>query len=112
MTNFPDFIMREANLVGKAQQNTEDVEGYYYTANDGSQAVLWTCRSEKISKEHRHYFDEYMLCISGQYTVISDGKETLLYPGDEIFIPAGTLQSGRCISGTRSLHVFGATRIK
>ena len=57
MKDFPDFIKREANRVGKSQQNTEDIEGYYYTASDGSQAALWTQYADRTSKEHCHDFD-------------------------------------------------------
>ena len=112
MKDFPDFIKREENRVGKAQQNTDDIEGYYYTANDGSQAALWTHYSDRTSKGHCHDFDEYMVCLSGQYIVIMNGAETVLGPGDEILIPKGTLQSGRAIAGTRCIHLFGGTRIK
>lgn len=37
MNGFPDFMKRECNIVPVEQQNTSDIEGYYYTANDGSQ---------------------------------------------------------------------------
>ena len=33
--SFPDFMFREENRIPSAQQNTPDIEGYYYTANDG-----------------------------------------------------------------------------
>lgn len=37
-----------------------------------------TCYSDRISKEHKHEFDEYMVCISGQCTVTMNGKEFVL----------------------------------
>lgn len=41
----------------------------------------------------------------------SGGRETVLHPGDELFIPKGVKQSGRVRAGTRTLHVFGGKRI-
>jgi len=61
---------------------------------------------------HKHDFDEYMVCISGQFTVFMNGQEYVLNPGDELFIPKGTEQGGRCIAGTRTIHAFGGKRIK
>ncbi len=46
---FPDFMKAMQNRVGGAQQNTKDVEGYYYTANDGSQMAFWTCPEDRVS---------------------------------------------------------------
>lgn len=39
-----------------------------------------------------------------------NGEIIVLNPGDELFIPKGTLQSGECIAGTRTIHAFGAKR--
>ncbi len=104
-------MKREANKVPARQQNTPDVEGYYYTASDGSQMAFWTCLADRVSKEHRHDYDEYMVCLSGEYVVTLDGKEIVLRAGDELFIPKGTLQGGRCKAGTRTIHAFGGRRI-
>lgn len=57
-------------------------------------------------------FDEYMVCVSGQYTVIMNYKEYVLNPGDEIFIPKGNEQWGKCIAGTRTIPAFGGKRIQ
>ena len=111
MDNFPEFMKRSVNRVPTLQQNTQDVDGYYYTAQDGSQMAFWTCSSDRISKEHRHDYDEYMICVAGEYIITINGKETILHPGEEIFIPKGTLQGGRCKAGTRTIHAFGGTRI-
>jgi len=100
------------NHIGSSEQNTEDIDGYYFEGNDGNQMAFWTCHTDRVSKEHRHDFDEYMVCVQGEYTAIVDGKETVLNPGDELFIPKGTVQSGRCIAGTRTIHAFGGKRIK
>ena len=31
---FPKFMYNEKNRIPASQQNTPDIEGYYYTAND------------------------------------------------------------------------------
>jgi hypothetical protein len=40
-----------------------------------------------------------------------NGRELRLKPGDELFIPKGTEQWGRCRAGTRTIHAFGGRRI-
>jgi len=111
MKDFPEFMKNPANRVPARQQNTPDVQGYYYTAADGSQMALWICLKDRVSKEHRHDFDEYMVCVSGEYVAVIDGEETMLRAGDELIIPKGALQSGRCKAGTRTIHAFGGKRI-
>ena len=111
LNDFPEFMKSPENRVPAKQQNTADVTGYYYTASDGSQMAFWTCLSDRVSKEHNHDFDEYMICVSGDYIVTIDGKETVLRAGDEVFIPKGTMQGGRCKAGTRTIHAFGGRRI-
>ncbi len=102
----------DANRVPKAAQNTADIEGYYYTANNGNQMAFWTCYADRESKIHKHDFDEYTVCVAGQYTAcFTDGREIVLNPGDELFVPAGTEQWGKSIAGTRTIHAFGGKRI-
>ena len=108
---FPEFMCRPGKRISASQQNTPDIEGYYYTANDGSQMAFWTCLADRVSKEHQHDYDEYMLCVEGEYIVTIDGKEYVLHAGDELFIPRGSLQGGRVKAGTRSIHAFGGKRV-
>ncbi|MBP5158112.1 MAG: cupin domain-containing protein [Treponema sp.] len=108
---FPDFMLREQNRVPAWQQNTPGIEGYYYTGGDGSQMAFWTYTEDRVSKEHRHDYDEYMLCVEGEYVVTIDGVEHTLHAGDELFIPKGSLQGGRVKAGTRSIHAFGGQRV-
>lgn len=112
MNDFPEFMKNPSNKTDSSQQNTPDIEGFYFEGRDGSQMAFWTCYSDRTSKEHSHDFDEYMVCVQGQYIAVVDGKETVLIPGDELFIPKGSLQSGKCIAGTRTIHAFGGRRIK
>jgi quercetin dioxygenase-like cupin family protein len=111
MNDFPAFMRSEANRVPASSQNTEDIEGCYFQGADGSQAAYWTCRSHRVSKRHTHPFDEYMVCVSGQYIAFIEGERHVLNPGDELHIPAGSEQWGECAAGTRTIHVFGGRRI-
>jgi ethanolamine utilization protein EutQ (cupin superfamily) len=111
MKDFPDFMKSAPNHISSNQQNTDDIDGYYYEGKDGSQIAFWTCYADRNSKAHVYNFDEYMVCIAGQYTVIINEQEYILGPGDEILIPKGTVQSGSCIAGTRTIHAFGGKRI-
>lgn len=111
MKDFPGFMKSKSNRISMNQQNTEDIEGYYYQGADGGQMAFWTCRTDRVSSKHTHDFDEYMICVSGQYTAVLDDKEYVLDPGDELFIPRGTEQWAKCIAGTRTIHAFGGRRI-
>ena len=112
MRHFPDFIKNPKNKVRTDQQNTADVEGYYFEGADDCQVAFWECPADRVSKKHTHEFDEYMVCVSGEYTAYLGNKEIVLKPGDELFIPKGTEQWGKCIAGTRTIHAFGGKRIK
>jgi hypothetical protein len=46
--DFPKFMCNEKNLIPASQQNTPDIEGYYYTANDGSQMAFWIYKADRV----------------------------------------------------------------
>ncbi len=98
--------------INPSQQNTADIEGYYFEGKDGSQMAFWECKSNRISQKHTHDFDKYMICVSGEYTAYLNDKMIVLRRGDELFIPKGTEQWGKSIAGTRTIHAFGGKRIK
>lgn len=112
MEHFPDFMKSIKNKVNPSQQNTADIEGYYFEGKDDSQMAFWECYADRISKKHTHDFDEYMICVSGEYTAYLNDKEIILKPGDELIIPKGTEQWGKCKAGTRTIHAFSGKRIK
>ena len=68
MKSFPDFMKNPVNKVDASQQNTTDIDGYYFQGADGAQMAFWECHADKISKTHIHPFDEYMVCVCGEYT--------------------------------------------
>ena len=111
MNDFPAFMKREMNHIDSRQQNTPDIDGYYYEGADGSQICFWTYYSDRESKEAVHEFDEYVLCVSGEYIEIFHDEEHVLHPGDELLIPKGTPHHGRVQKGTRTIHAFGGKRI-
>ena len=111
MKHFPKFMKNSKNRIDASQQNTQDIEGYFFEGADGSQIAFWEYLSDRSSKKHTHDFDEYMVCVSGQYIAYLDDKEIVLKPGDELYIPKGTEQWGKCKAGTRTIHAFGGKRI-
>jgi quercetin dioxygenase-like cupin family protein len=111
MDDFPKFMKNALNHINSNQQNTKDIDGYYFEGNDGSQMAFWTCYSDRESKEQTHEFDEYTVCIAGEYVEIFDGVEHILKSGDEVFVPKGTPHHGRVKAGTRTIHCFGGKRI-
>jgi len=111
MTEFPEFMKRAGRPVDAAQQNTADVEGYWFDGAEG-QMAFWTCREARESQPHTHEFDEYMVVLDGEYILCTDAGETVLRPGNEAVIPRGTRQWGRCSAGTRTIHAFGGQRIR
>jgi len=112
MNNFPEFMKHSSKRIHVSQQITQDIEGYYCESADGSQMAYWEYHSERTSSKHTHLFDEYMVCVGGEYTVYMNDREFVLKPGDELLIPKGTEQSGKCKAGTRTIHAFGGTRAK
>ena len=70
MEAFPDFMKASLNHIDSSQQNTPDIDGYYYEGKDGSQICFWTYFSDRESKENVHEFDEYVLCVEGEYVEI------------------------------------------
>jgi len=111
LSDFPEFMRNELNHIDSSQQNTQDIDGYYYEGADGSQICFWTYYSDRDSKENVHEFDEYVVCVDGEYVEIFDGIEHVLHRGDELLVPKGTPHHGRVKKGTRTIHAFGGRRI-
>ena len=75
MDDFPEFMKHSANRIAMSNQATPGVEGYVFDGADGSQMAFWACRETAVSAAHSHDYDEYMLVVQGQYTLLIDGKE-------------------------------------
>lgn len=110
MDDFPCSVRNVANRIGSGSQYTDDIEGWVFDGADGSQVAFWTSRADRCSAAHIHPYDEYLVVVAGRYTVILGEREVELGPGGELVIPQGTLHSGRCVSGTRTIHHFAGKR--
>jgi mannose-6-phosphate isomerase-like protein (cupin superfamily) len=110
MNDFPQFMKNPLNKIARASQYTEDIEGYVFDGRDGSQAAFWTSRKARKSEEHAHDYDEYMLVVQGEYTLIIEDRRIPLAAGQEYYIAQGVRHSGEGIAGTRTIHVFGGKR--
>ena len=49
--------------------------GYFYQGEDDSQIAFWECSSDQKSEKHAHAFNEYMVCVSVEYTAYIDNKK-------------------------------------
>jgi len=110
MDDFPQFMKHAVNRIANSNQATPGAEGYVFEGADGSQMTFWTCRETAASAAHSHDYDEYMIVVQGQYTLLIDGKEIPLRAGEEYFIPRGLLHGGGVLAGTRTIHAFGGHR--
>jgi quercetin dioxygenase-like cupin family protein len=111
MQDFPRFMKNPKNRIAAGDQS-RGVEGYVFDGADGSQLALWRCIANGDSQPHAHEYDEYMVVLQGSFTLIIDGRETVLGPGDEYFIPRGVAHAGRFEAGTRTIHAFGGRRAR
>ena len=110
MNDFPEFMKNPVNKVVSGSQFTKDIEGYVFDGADGSQMIFWTDAAGGKSIEHTHAYDEYVVVVQGQYTVIVGEIEFPLTAGKEFFIKKGTPHSGISKPGTRTIHAFGGKR--
>jgi quercetin dioxygenase-like cupin family protein len=110
MGSFPAFAKNPANRIASSSQYTEDVEGYVFDGADGSQVALWSAHADRVSREHAHDFDEYLLVIEGRCAILLEGTRIELRAGQEFVIRKGTRQRMEVAAGTRTLHLFGGRR--
>lgn len=112
MADFPTFTKNPLNRIARSSQFTDEIEGYVFDGADGSQVALWTSKADRTSAEHAHDFDEYVIVVEGQATVIVGDERTVLTAGMEMVIPKGTRQQMAVKAGTRTIHVFGGKRAR
>ena len=110
MKDFPEFMKNPKNKIKQSSQYTQGIEGFVFDGMDGSQIAYWTCYENRKSEEHKHEYDEYLVCVHGQYKVFMNEEMFTLNPGDELFIPKGIIHGGESIAGTRTIHAFGGKR--
>lgn len=112
MKKFPDFLKREEDKIDSSQQYTNDIEGYYFSGKSNTQIAFWEYSADRESVCHTHDFDEYIVCVCGEYTTLISGKEIVLNPGDELIIPKGTNHAGKARAGTRAIFGFSGKRVR
>jgi quercetin dioxygenase-like cupin family protein len=110
MPDFPAFMKNPVNRIDPSSQHTPGVEGYVYDGADGSQMACWLYRESASSGEHVHPYDEYMVVVEGCYTLVLQGQDIDLAPGQEYLIPKGIPHAGWVVAGTRTIHAFGGKR--
>jgi quercetin dioxygenase-like cupin family protein len=111
MQDFPAFMKHPKNRIA-ADDQSRGADGYVFDGADGSQLAFWTCTTSGRSDPHTHDYDEYLVVLQGSFTLIIDGRETVLRPGDEQLIPRGVAHAGRFEAGTRTIHAFGGQRAR
>jgi quercetin dioxygenase-like cupin family protein len=112
MGNFPEFIKNPTNRVSAASLFSKAIEGYLFDGADGSQVIFWTYSGPGQVPTHTHEYDEYLLVIEGQYTLILGEKRIPLNAGQEYLIKKGVPHGGEAVVGTRTIDVFGGKRAK
>jgi mannose-6-phosphate isomerase-like protein (cupin superfamily) len=112
VNDFPEFMKNPANKIAAESQYTKDVEGYVFDGLDGSQACFWKCSQDRAGTPHCHEYDEYMLVVQGEYTLIIGKDRFRLLAGEEFLIPKGVTHGGESTKGTRTIHVFDGRRVK
>lgn len=45
---FLDELKYKSNHISSKEQNTEDIDGYFYKGADGSQMAFWTRYSDRV----------------------------------------------------------------
>ncbi len=112
MKDFPDFMKNPINKIDSNAQYTPGIEGYVFDGADGSQMAFWTYNESAKSQEHSHEYDEYIVVVKGQYTIIMGDQRFSLCKGDEYLIPKGIIHGGEVMAGTRAIYAFGGNRAR
>ncbi len=82
MDDFPQFIRLAVKRIAKSNRTTPGAEGYVFDGAAGRQMAFWTCPETAASAAHSHDYDEYMIVVQGQYSLLIDGKQIPLRAGE------------------------------
>jgi quercetin dioxygenase-like cupin family protein len=111
LKSFPAKMKNKLNKIGHESRSSDKIEGYVYDGIDGSQMAFWECKTDGMSEEHVHDYDEYMTVLQGKYTVIlANNIRHEIEKGAEILIPGNTPHAGEFVKNTRTIHWFGGKR--
>ena len=73
---FSDFMKSKMNHIDSNQQNTPDIDGYYYEGADGSQICFWTYFSDRESKEN---VIKKIMCSENNTAVMTSNGEVFVF---------------------------------
>lgn len=68
---------------------------------------LWTDPAGQVWRGFVHATDELVMVVEGEVEVEMQGRTLRPRPGQEIFIPAGTVHTVRNVGSQRSRWLFG-----
>jgi quercetin dioxygenase-like cupin family protein len=112
MAKYPGVIRNPVNRVAVESQFSKNIDGFMFDGADGSQIIFWSYTGPGSVSVHTHEYDEYLIVIEGQYTLIIDGKKIPVKAGQEYLIEKGVAHGGEALTGTRTIDVFGGKRAK
>lgn len=107
--DFPSFMTGPENAIAASSRHLH-VQGWVYDGADGKQVAYWKCAGAGVSEEHAHEFDEYLVVVQGQMTLLVKGERIVVEAGQEYWIEAGTPHASEHVAGTRTIHCFGGHR--
>lgn len=110
MDDFPEFMKNPRNAI-TAGSPSRGKDGWIFEGKDGSQMAFWTCTTNGKSEEHVHDFDEWLVVLKGQFTLVTGDRRISLIAGQEYVIPKGTPHAAEFVAGTRTIHAFGGRRV-
>ena len=112
MKEYPEFTKNPVNRVAATSKFSKNIDGYIFDGADGSQAIFWTYLGAGQVATHTHEYDEYLVVVEGQYTLIIGDQRSPLKAGQDYLIKKGIPHGGEAIIGTRTIDVFGGKRAK
>ena len=112
MNDFPEFMRHPYNKIFFRPPAGKDRQGYVFDGAEGGQVTIWTYEADGATPEQTHTFDEYLVVIQGNYTLIIGGEKLTLVAGQEHLIPKGTAYAAEYQAGTRTIQAFGGRRFK
>ncbi len=107
----PEFVRDEKDEIGSQSHFSRGIKGWVFEGASGHQATVWECDEDGESKPHTHEFDEWLIVVSGEYTICSDRKRVPLKAGQQCHIPAGIRHWGVYKKHTQTVNFFGGKRV-
>ena len=107
----PQFAKSGQDEVSLKSHFSPNIKGWVFDGKSGNQVTLWECDDDGVSQPHTHEFDEWLIVISGEYTICSERKRVPLAAGQQCYIPAGIKHWGTYKKHTQTINLFGGKRV-